>query len=109
MIVPIAVTLAVLLGLIDESSFPHIVGFHYTYASTPQRIFNLLTDTVAITRGATAVGVAWLALALSGRWESETSWVGWFGRVLGFGWIASCVGYRTYEAIMYLGYGRLVV
>jgi hypothetical protein len=33
------------------------------------------------------VAGAWLSLALGTGWRSETSWVGWAGRVLGIVWI----------------------
>jgi hypothetical protein len=108
-VVPIAVGLAVLACLVDEHAFHFVVGFHYLYASRAQRLFSIITEAVAVSRAATAVGVAWLALSLAGRWEPEVSWVGRFGRALGFTWIGSCLGYRAYELVMYLVLGQLVV
>jgi hypothetical protein len=35
-----------------------------------------------------AVGLAWLVLAASGRWRSESSWIDKAGRALGFTWLA---------------------
>jgi hypothetical protein len=37
----------------------------------------------------TAIGGAWLALALSGRWKPEPTWVDRIGRGLGLFWVAS--------------------
>jgi hypothetical protein len=34
-----------------------------------------------------AVAVAWLALAVTGRWHPERSWIDRLGRALGLGWL----------------------
>ena len=34
-----------------------------------------------------AVTIAWVALAVSGRWQSEPSWIDRVGRLMGCGWI----------------------
>ncbi len=38
-----------------------------------------------------SVAGAWLTLALSGRWKSETSWIDRLGRALGFAWIVTTI------------------
>ncbi len=38
-----------------------------------------------------AVVGAWLALALSGRWRTETSWIDRLGRLLGWLWVGVTV------------------
>jgi hypothetical protein len=108
MVVPIAVALATLACLLDEGVFPFVIGFYYLYASPEQRLFQVATGAVSISRAATAVGLAWLALALAGRWEPEISWVGRFGRALGFIWIGGCLGYRAYELALYALFRQVV-
>jgi hypothetical protein len=108
MVVPIAVVLATFACLLDAGTFEFAVGFYYLYASPEQRLFQIATEAVSISRAATAIGVAWLALALAGRWEPETSWVGRFGRVLGFAWIGGCLGYRAYELVLYALFRQVV-
>jgi hypothetical protein len=108
-IVPIVVTLAIAACLVDEGAFQHAVGFHYLYSSPAQRLFIVISQAVGIARAATAIGVAWLTLALAGRWEPEDDWVGRLGRVLGFAWIGACLGYRAYELVMYWRFGIVVV
>ena len=108
-IVPIVVALAIAACLVDEGAFQHAVGFHYLYSSPAQRLFTLVSQAVGIGRAATAIGVAWLTLALAGRWVPEDDWVGWLGRALGFAWIGACLGYRAYELVMYWRFGIVVV
>lgn len=109
MIVPVALVLAILSCAFDETGFPHLMGFHYLYASPAQRAFYVINEAISISRAPAAIVVAWTALALAGRWEPETSWVGWLGRGIGFAWIGGCLGYRGCEVIMYWAFGATVV
>ena len=40
-----------------------------------------------VNSAALMVAGAWLSLVLDSRWRAETNWIGWAGRVVGFGWI----------------------
>jgi hypothetical protein len=108
-VVPVAVALSLVACLADEGAFQHLVGFYYLYASPTMRLFNVVTQAVSVSRAATAVVVAWSALALAGRWKPEASWVGRLGRALGFAWVGSCLGYRAYELAMYWLYRQVVI
>jgi hypothetical protein len=33
------------------------------------------------------VAGAWSSLVLESRWQRETNWIGWTGRIVGIGWI----------------------
>lgn len=108
-VVPIVVALTILACLLDERGFPFAVGYYYLYASPAQRLFHVVNEAVSISRAATAVVVAWSALALAGCWKPEASWVGRLGRVLGFAWVGSWLGYRAYELAMYWLYRQVVI
>jgi hypothetical protein len=108
MIVPFAVALAALACLLGEQAFPLAVGLHAVYATPAHRLYFIISEAVSIGRTATAIGVAWLTLALAGRWEREDDWVGRLGRALGFAWIGTCLGCRAYELVMYWWFGYYV-
>ena len=108
-IVPIAVILSLLAGVMDQRAFPLVMNFYYLYASGEQRVFRLSFVMTDITLCSSAVAVAWAALAISGSWSRETDWVGHLGRAVGVTWIVQAVGYRLYEVYMYLGYHQVVI
>jgi hypothetical protein len=57
--------------------------------ATPTRVAEFAANSVVMLahHAGWAVAVAWLTLALTGRWRPEPSWVDRWGRVLGCTWI----------------------
>ena len=51
-----------------------------------------------------AIGGAWLALALGGRWNPEPTWVDRMGRGLGVFWLASWPAHLLNPFIEYFVY-----
>ncbi len=71
-------TLGVRGALISRTS-PQWVGYHG------------IATLLCVQQGGWAVAVAWLMLALLGRWIPEPSWVDRLGRALGIFWIAAAL------------------
>jgi len=61
--------------------------------SSPTRLAQVAANSTVMLghHAGLAVAIAWLTLALGGRWRPERSWVDRSGRVLGVAWIASAI------------------
>jgi hypothetical protein len=83
---------ALLPGLLRMVSVPVIRGFRSTLL-LPERWF-ALTDFV----GPCVTG-AWMALALSGRWQNERGWIDRSGRLVGAYWITNFLVVEFYHLV----------
>ncbi len=67
-------------------------GWILSLLATRSRFIQLETVFVGYAQQVSfSVAGAWLTLALSGRWKSETSWIDRLGRALGFAWIVTTI------------------
>ncbi len=89
----LAAAVAALAVLIVEA--PAVVGIAWLDGrfgwATPSRVAQVAANaTVLLAHHAgLAVAVAWLTLALAGRWRAERGWIDRWGRALGCAWIAA--------------------
>jgi hypothetical protein len=59
---------------------------------TPALInYHGIATLLSVQQGGWAVAVAWLMLALAGRWAAEPSWIDRLGRALGVFWLAAAI------------------
>ena len=65
--------------------------------SGPTGWYNFFLNLDPLRTVAPAVGIAWMALALSGRWCAEPSWIDRLGRSLGVAWL---LGYFLWYLVL---------